>query len=74
MRNSLPPEVLNEKERRAWARQHLQWMGMYCSLGCLEKSMARLAELDNKFRQRGVGTRLLLVGESFAGEDDKEET
>jgi hypothetical protein len=31
-------------------------MGSYCSLACIEKSMMRLKELDEMFRQRGVGT------------------
>jgi hypothetical protein len=61
LRNSIPPEILNEAECRAWARQTEQWMGCYCSLACIEKSMMRLKELDKIFRQNGVGTELAPV-------------
>jgi hypothetical protein len=57
LRNSVPPEILNEAARRAWAKSTEQWMGVYCTLDCLEKSLARLKTLDQIFRERGVGTR-----------------
>jgi hypothetical protein len=57
LRNSVPPEILNAAARRAWAKDTEQWMGTYCSLDCLEKSLARLKALDQTFRERGVGTR-----------------
>jgi hypothetical protein len=58
LRGSVPPEVLNDTRRKAWARDVEQWMGTYCSLTCLERSMGRLKELDLTFREKGVGTAL----------------
>jgi hypothetical protein len=55
---SVPPEVLNEAERRSWARLNRQWMGIFCSMTCLGRSMKRLQALDCTFREKGVGTRL----------------
>lgn len=59
VKNSVPPEVLSETERKAWARSIEQRMGLYCSIDCLEKSMERLRDLDRLFRERGTGTRLV---------------
>jgi hypothetical protein len=58
LRGSVPPDVLNEAQRRAWARDVEQWMGSYCGLTCLERSMTRLKELDRTFREKSVGTSL----------------
>jgi hypothetical protein len=58
LQNSVPPEVLNEAGRRAWAWASEQRMGIFCSLTCLERSMDRLKQLDQKFREKGVGTSL----------------
>jgi hypothetical protein len=58
LRGSVPPEVLNDAQRKTWALDVEQWMGSYCSLTCLEQSMTRLKELDQKFREKGVGTSL----------------
>jgi hypothetical protein len=58
LRNSIPPEILNERERRSWAAQTIQWLGTFCSFECLQRAMMRLSELDEMFRARGTGTRL----------------
>jgi hypothetical protein len=55
---SVPPDILTEAERRSWARLNRQWMGLYCSMVCLRRSMERLEQLDEKFRQHGIGTRM----------------
>jgi hypothetical protein len=55
---SVPPEILTEAERRTWAQSHRQWMGLYCSMACLRRSMERLEGLDRMFREKGIGTRL----------------
>jgi len=55
---SVPPDILSEAERRAWARSNRQWLGVYCSLACLRQSLGRLEKLDRMFREKGVGTRL----------------
>jgi hypothetical protein len=62
LRGSVPPEVLNDEQRKAWARSVEQGMGTYCSLACIERSMGRLKELDQKFREKGVGTAPLING------------
>jgi hypothetical protein len=49
-------------EQRVWARSNRQWMGIYCSMTCLRRSMERLEQLDQKFRKQGIGTRLGGVG------------
>ena len=59
---SVPPDILSETERRTWAHSFRQWMGVYCSLTCLRRSMERLEGLDRTFREKGVGTRLAGVG------------
>jgi hypothetical protein len=62
---SVPPDVLTEAERCTWARLNRQWMGIYCSMTCLRRSMERLEQLDEKFRKQGIGTRL--AGTQAAG-------
>lgn len=57
--NSIPPEILTEKEREQWASQAVQYMGCFCSFACLEKSFPRLKDLDRQFRERGTGTRIV---------------
>jgi hypothetical protein len=59
LKNSVAPEILNATERKNWANQTEQSMGIFCGLQCLEKSLTRLKALDEMFRQRGTGTRLL---------------
>ena len=59
---SVPPDVLSEAERRTWARLSRKWMGLYCGVACLRRSMDRLEGLDRMFREKGIGTRLAGVG------------
>jgi hypothetical protein len=59
LKKSIPPEILNEAQRARWAKDKEQWMGVYCSLECLEKSLPRLKRLDRELREKGVGTRLV---------------
>jgi hypothetical protein len=50
---SVPPDILTEAERRAWAHSRRQGMVLYCSMACLRRSMERLEGLDRMFRREG---------------------
>jgi hypothetical protein len=60
---SLGRRVIRGSLPAPWSRNHVQSMGLFCSLRCVFAALPRLEQLEADLNARGVGMRPLAPGE-----------